>query len=110
MDMPVELDRRTNRQGHVVLLGAPSGHTLRVTLAERADANEFAAEVARRWNAHAALLAACEELRDACAAAFRVCARREAAEELGCELRLAGIEDGMGTRADTAIAKARGES
>ena len=64
MLMPVELEQLTNRQGHVVLVGAPDGHVLRVTLAERAESNEFAGEVARRWNAHAALLAACEAVHD----------------------------------------------
>jgi len=60
MPLPVELEPLTDRHGQVVLQGAPDGHVLRVTLAERAESNEFAAELARRWNAHADLLAACE--------------------------------------------------
>ena len=56
------------------------------------------------------LLAACKELRDACAACFRVIARHDMDlfKEFDSEWRLSGITHGFGVRADRAIAKAEG--
>jgi len=94
MPLPVELEPLTDRHGQVVLQGAPDGHVLRVTLAERAESNEFAAELARRWNAHADLLAACE-------AAL--------AERANVGLNRPHWTPGVTERLQAAIAKAKGE-
>lgn len=53
MRLPVELEPCTDRQGRVVLQGSPYGHILRITLGDKAEADEFAAVVACRYNAHA---------------------------------------------------------
>ena len=65
------------------------------------------------------LLAALKEMREACTAAMRVMADLDLAHRLGMdaetrqqrfvdELKMAGVKDGFGVRADQAIAKAEG--
>ena len=54
----------------------------------------------------AELLASCKELREACAACFRVIARvPNLSEKLEVELRVAGVEKGFGKRAGDLISK-----
>lgn len=58
---------------------------------------------------NAELLEACMELRDACAACFRVIATQPGlSQALEVEFPLAGVMEGFGVRAQNAIRKARG--
>lgn len=81
-----------------------------------ANDDPFATEIALVWKssgkvqlvaASPALLASCKELRDTAAAAFRALSQHPAAwERFLDECRKAGVKDGVGIRADAAIAKA----
>lgn len=56
------------------------------------------------------LLAACKELKDALAAALRVLVKHHATSDFIAEMHAAGIEDGIGIRANVAIDTAEGRS
>lgn len=65
-------------------------------------------EDARLISAAPALLYSLQEMRDACAACFRVVSRHPLVDEMKAEFDRIGIQDGFGVRADQAIAKTEG--
>jgi hypothetical protein len=92
---------------HFMAPGELKGYYRQVDLPYRANAHL----IVRAVNNHAALLAACKELREAVAALFRVCydSDLDVTEAYGAELKRIGIADGFGVRAQAAIAKAEEE-